>query len=80
MTNAMFTDGNGDRDGAKNIAIIITGARRLNTGIMQRRFAERRINANFEWCLHVVIGQCYGNRARHQSICYFDVGIGVMCI
>ncbi len=38
---------------------------------MQRRFAERRVNANVEWC--VVIGQCHGKCARrHQSVCSFQ--------
>ncbi len=38
---------------------------------MQRRFTERRVNANVEWCF--VIGQCHGNGAL------FDVGVGATC-
>ncbi len=34
---------------------------------MQRRFTERRVNANVEWCF--LIGQCRGNSAL------FDVGV-----
>ncbi len=34
---------------------------------MQRRFTERRVSANVEWCF--VIGQCHGNSAP------FDVGV-----
>ncbi len=33
---------------------------------MQQRFAERRVNANVEWC--VVIGQCHGNCAQRQFV------------
>ncbi len=38
---------------------------------MQRRFAERCVNANVELCF--VIGQCHGNGAL------FDVGVGATC-
>ena len=34
---------------------------------MQRRFTERRVNANVEW--YFVIGQCHGNGAL------LDVGV-----
>ncbi len=39
---------------------------------MQRRFTERRVNANVELCF--VIGQCHGNSAL------FDVGVGATCV
>ena len=39
----------------------------VNGDFMQRRFTERRVNANVEWCF--VIGQCHGNSAL------FDVGV-----
>ena len=42
-----------------------------NGDFMQRRFTERRVNANVEWCF--VIGQCHGNGAR------FDVGVDATC-
>ncbi len=35
--------------------------------VSQRRFTERRVNANVEWCS--VIGQCHGNSVL------FDVGV-----
>ncbi len=40
---------------------------KVSRDFMQRRFAERRFNANVEWCF--VIGQCHGNSAL------FDVGV-----
>ncbi len=42
-----------------------------SSGITQRRFAERGVNANVAWC--VVIGQCHGNSAqRHQFVRHFQ--------
>ncbi len=48
------------------------GVREFDSGeIMQRRFTERRVNANVEW--YFVIGQCHGNGTL------FDVGVDVTC-
>ncbi len=46
---------------------------------MQRRFAERHVNANVGSC--VVIGQCHGNGVQHhQLVSFFDSGVGAACI